>query len=195
MSDLDVWDSLVAAMERCVARPVPNVAELVTGPRIASVAPGGPIGRLIEPGDPGLLDISPRVDGYWADCTNTVVFGRDPSSEQIRVFRAARDSCEAAIETLRPGKQACDAATAVARTFEQHGFPVAHYSGHQLGASLNERPRLVPYDTSAIEAGMIFAVEPGAYGGASFPTGARAEKVVLVRESGPEILSQFPWGL
>ena len=195
MSDLDVWDSLAAAMERCAGRLVPNVAELVTGPRIATVAPGGPVGREIEAGDAGLLDISPRVDGYWADCTNTVVFGKDPRAEQLRFFRAARDACEAAIEALRPGKQACDASTAVARTLEQHGFRVAHYSGHQIGASLNERPRLVPYDTSPIEAGMIFAVEPGVYGGDSIPTGARAEKMVLVTDSGPEILSEFPWGL
>jgi Xaa-Pro aminopeptidase len=194
LSDLDVWDSLAGAMERCVGHVVPNVAELVTGPRTASVAPGGPVGRQIEAGDTGLLDISPRVDGYWADCTNTVVFGREPTLEQRRYFRAARDACEAGMEALRPGRQACDVCAAVARTLQQHGFPVAHYSGHQVGASLNERPRLVPYDMSTIEAGMIFAVEPGAYGGETSPTGARAEKVVLVTETGPEILSDFPWG-
>ena len=193
-SDLHVWDALVGAMEIMVAHPVTNVAELVTGPRTASIAPGGPIGRLIEIGDTGLLDISPRVEGYWADCTNTVVFGMDPSPEQRRHFRAACDACEAGMDALRLGNRACDVATAVAAALDRHKFPVAHYSGHQVGASLNEKPRLVPYDTAPIEAGMIFAVEPGAYGGESRPTGARAEKVVLVTESGPEILSSFPWG-
>jgi Xaa-Pro aminopeptidase len=60
---------------------------------------------------------------------------------------------------------------------------------------LNETPRLVPYDTTTIESGMVFAVEPGAYAGEGGTTGARAEKVVLVTESGPEILSSFEWGI
>ena len=37
--------------------------------------------------------------------------------------------------------------------------------------------------------------EPGVYGGAEAGTGARCEKVVLVTEGDPEILSQFPWGM
>jgi Xaa-Pro aminopeptidase len=42
---------------------------------------------------------------------------------------------------------------------------------------------------------MVFAVEPGAYAGPGGSFGARSEKMVLVTESGPEILSQFIWGI
>jgi Xaa-Pro aminopeptidase len=41
---------------------------------------------------------------------------------------------------------------------------------------------------------MVFSVEPGAYGG-ELGTGSRCERVVLVRDDGPEILSRFPWGM
>jgi Xaa-Pro aminopeptidase len=80
-------------------------------------------------------------------------------------------------------------------TFARHGFPMAHYAGHQIGTSVNERPRLLPFDDTAIEAGMVFAVEAGAYEGPGGRFGARSEKVALVTESGPEILSAFLWEL
>jgi Xaa-Pro aminopeptidase len=42
---------------------------------------------------------------------------------------------------------------------------------------------------------MVFAVEPGVYEGPGGTFGARSEKMVLVTEHGPEILSQFEWGI
>ena len=193
-SDVDVWIELLRVMEARTSRHLIVTGELVTGPRTAQLAPGGPVGREVETGDAGLLDVSPRVDGYWADCTNVVVFGAEPTDDQRRYFDAARDSCEAAMATLRPGAVCSDAAEAVRATMERYGLPVAHYTGHQIGASVNERPRLTVYDHSTVEPGMVFCVEPGAYAGKGGAAGARAEKTVLVTEDGPEILSQFEWG-
>jgi Xaa-Pro aminopeptidase len=70
---------------------------------------------------------------------------------------------------------------------------MSHYAGHQIGTAVNEPPRLLPYDQTVIEPGMVFAVEAGAYEGPAGTMGARAEKVALVTESGPEILSGFDW--
>jgi Xaa-Pro aminopeptidase len=42
---------------------------------------------------------------------------------------------------------------------------------------------------------MVFSVEPGAYAGPEGSTGARTEKMVLVTERGPEVLSRFRWGI
>ena len=41
---------------------------------------------------------------------------------------------------------------------------------------------------------MVFSVEPGCYGG-DLGTGARCERVVVVHEDGPEIVSRFRWGM
>jgi Xaa-Pro aminopeptidase len=194
-SELALWNALCGAIEAVAAGPAPITGELVSGQRTSVVQyPGGPIGRLVVHGDTIVCDISPCVGGYYADCCNTLVVG-EASLDQLRYFRAARDAWEAAVEALRPGQLASDAAAAAQAAFARHGLPVAHYTGHGIGAAVNESPRLVPYDRTPIEAGMVFAVEPGAYAGEGGYTGARTEKMVLVTESGPEVLSQFEWGL
>jgi Xaa-Pro aminopeptidase/Xaa-Pro dipeptidase len=142
------------------------------------------------------MDLSGRVDGYWFDCTNThLIGGVPPTASQLRFARASQEACEAAMAALRPGAKASDAYRAAEEVFASHGLPVAHYAGHQIGVTVNELPRLVPYDDTVIEPGMVFAVEPGAYEGPGGTFGARSEKMVLVTATGPEILSEFSWGI
>ncbi len=99
------------------------------------------------------------------------------------------------MDALRPGSVAADAASAAEAAFAGFGLPMAHYAGHQIGVTVNELPRLVPYDQTPIEAGMVFSVEPGAYQGPGQSFGARSEKMVLVTPNGPEVLSTFEWGI
>lgn len=193
--DLVLWRDLVLAMEEHAGRLLTVQGALLTGERTAEVAGALPDGRLVERGDLALLDVSPRVDGYWADCCNVVVLGDEPDAEQRRWFTAAREAFEAGAEALRPGARCCDVAALVEAALRRHGLPMAHYAGHEVGCGVNEPPRLVPYDETVIEPGMVFAVEPGAYEGAGGRCGARAERMVLVTEDGPEILSAFAWGL
>ncbi len=197
-SEFEIWAAVSTRVMQAAKKPfpVPLTGELVTGPRTNEVRyPGGPQVRRIEAGDTGILDISVRVDGYWADCSNVVVFGREPSADQKRHFKASRDGFEAAVGALRPGARCCEVEAAVRAAFEKNGFPVAHYSGHQIGATVNEQPRIVPYDTTPVEVGMVFCFEPGVYAGPGGTTGARLERMVAVTSSGNEILNEFPWGL
>jgi Xaa-Pro aminopeptidase len=181
---------------QAAGRDIPLTGELVTGPRSSVVLyPNGPHDRITETGDAALMDLSGRYNGYWFDCTNTHIIAGKPTSEEKRYAKASQDACEAAMAALKPGANASDAANAAEAAFAKHGLPMAHYAGHQIGVSVNELPRLVPYDHSVIEPGMVFAVEPGAYQGEGRTFGARSEKMVLVTESGPEILSTFTWGI
>jgi Xaa-Pro aminopeptidase len=197
-TEFEVWAAVSAAVMEAAKKPfpVPLVGELVTGPRTNEVKyPGGPRQRRIAAGDTGILDISVRVDGYWSDCSNVVVFGREPTGDQKRHFKASKDGFEAAVGALRPGARCCDIEAAVRGAFKENGFGVTHYSGHQIGATVNERPRIVPFDTTPVEPGMVFCFEPGVYAGPGGTTGARLERMVLVTDSGSEILNQFPWGM
>jgi Xaa-Pro aminopeptidase len=194
-NELDVLGDVLTRVDRAAGQPVPWAGELVSGPRTGRLRyPGGPVDRTMERGDTVLMDLSVRVRGYWSDCTNSFALDAEPTADQLRHFRAARDAFEAAAAELRPGRVASDAHAAAAAAFAAYGLEPAHYTGHQIGVTVNEDPRLVPYDHTPIEAGMVFSVEPGAYGG-ELGTGSRCERVVLVRDDGPEILSRFPWGM
>ncbi len=195
-NEFDMWAAVINAMEKKAGHPLMVFGELVTGSRCKWVNyPGGPKDVVTKPGDLALMDMSPRVDGYWSDTTNTMVVGGVAATEkQKRYGVAAREAFHAAAEMLRPGKQAKDAFIAANAAFEKHGLKIGHYAGHQIGVAVNEAPRLVPYDETPIRAGMVFSIEPGAYEGEHGDTGARMEKSVIVHESGPEIICDFEWG-
>jgi Xaa-Pro aminopeptidase len=194
-NELDVMGDVSTRVDRAAGQPVPWAGELVSGSRTGRLRyPGGPVDRTMERGDTVLMDLSIRVRGYWADCTNSFALDAEPSADQLRFFRAARAAFEAAVEELRPGRVASHAHAAATEAFAAHGFEPMHYTGHQIGVTVNEDPRLVAYDHTPIEAGMVFSVEPGVYGG-DLGTGSRCERVILVREDGPEVLSQFRWGM
>jgi len=197
LNEFAMWGNITSRIHEAAGHEIPITGELVTGPRTTTVEyPNGPRARTTEAGDAALMDISGRVDGYWFDCTNThVVGGAEPSAEQRRFARASQAACEAAIAALRPGQRACDAYAAAEAAFQAYGLPIAHYAGHQIGVTVNELPRLAPYDQTQIEAGMVFSVEPGAYQGPGGTFGARSEKMVLVTVAGPELLSHFVWGI
>lgn len=195
-NEFDMWAAVINKMEREAGHPLMVFGELVTGTRCKMVNyPGGPKDVMTKPGDLALMDMSPRVNGYWSDTTNTMVVGGvEPTAKQKLYGVAAREAFHAAAEMLRPGKRAKDAYLAAEATFEKHGLKIGHYAGHQIGAAVNEAPRLVPYDETPIQVGMVFSIEPGAYEGPDGESGARMEKSVIVHESGPEIICDFEWG-
>jgi Xaa-Pro aminopeptidase len=195
-NEFDMWAAVMSAMEKTAGHTLMVFGELVTGTRCRMVSyPGGPKNVVTQPGDLALMDMSPRVNGYWSDCTNTMVIGDiAPTQKQQRYGVAAREAFYAAADALRPGRKAREAFEAAKATFAKHGLEIGHYAGHQIGVSVNEPPRLVPYDDTVIEPGMVFSIEPGAYEGTNGEVGARMEKTIIVHESGPELLCDFEWG-
>ncbi|MEO8398081.1 MAG: Xaa-Pro peptidase family protein, partial [Chloroflexota bacterium] len=189
-NEFTMWSAVTEAMERRAGETLYVFGELVTGTRTRHVNyPGGPKNNLTSPGDLALMDMSPRVNGYWSDTTNTMVIGGvEPTEKQKRYGVAAREAFHAAAEMLRPGHQSREAFEAAKQTFAKYGLEIGHYAGHQIGTSVNEVPRLLPYDDTPIQVGMVFSIETGAYEGAQGDTGARMEKSVIVHADAPEIL-------
>src|SRR5262249_24237358 len=195
-NEFEMWSAVIRAMETKAGHSLFVFGELVTGQRCSAVNyPGGPQNCVTSPGDLALMDMSPRVNGYWSDCTNTMVIGGvEPTANQKRYGVAAREAFHAAADTLRPGRKAHEAYDAAKATFAKHGLEIGHYAGHQIGVSVNENPRLVPFEQTVVEEGMVFSIERGAYEGPQGNAGARMEKSVIVHASGPEIICDFEWG-
>jgi len=195
-NDFAMWAAVISAMEQKAGHTLFVFGELVTGINVRVVNyPGGPRNYVPKPGDLALMDMSPRVNGYWSDTTNTqVIGGVEPTARQKLHGVAAREAFYAAAETLRPGRKACEAFEAARATFAKHSLTIGHYAGHQIGASVNEPPRLVAFDETPVQEGMVFSIECGAYEGPSGEVGARMEKSLIVGAGGNEILCDFKWG-
>ena len=72
------------------------------------------------------------------------------------------------------------------------GLDYPHHTGHGLGTTFHEEPRIVPGSTVVLEPGMVIALEPGSYGEGE---GVRVEQIVLVTNDGCEVMSGHELGL
>ena len=179
MTELELWALVRAAIEGEAGERTPVLADLVTGARTAEVG-GAPGDRVLADGDLVLCDLVPRRGGYWGDSCSTFAVGEPSESARSR-HRAATDALARAIEAIRPGVVAGDI-----DALTRPGLDYPHHTGHGLGTTFHEEPRIVPGSTAVLEPGMVIALEPGSYGGGE---GVRVEQIVLVIDEGCEVLS------
>jgi Xaa-Pro dipeptidase len=179
MKEIELWGLVRAAIERAAGCRTPLLADLATGER--TVETGGPPGeRVLAEGDLVLCDLVPRRHGYWGDSCATFALGSPAPTARKKHVRA-REALARGLESIRPGVVA-GALDEVVRG--DLAYP--HHSGHGLGTSWHEEPRIVPGSEIVLEAGMVLALEPGVYAAGE---GVRVEQVVLVTDDGCELLS------
>ncbi|MFB6081462.1 MAG: M24 family metallopeptidase [Halanaeroarchaeum sp.] len=150
--------------------------------------------RVIDAGDPVVLDFGARVDHYPSDQTRTLVFGGDPPDGFEDAFAAVRDAQEAAVQAVEPGATAGSIDQAARSVIEERGFGDAfiHRTGHGVGLDVHEEPYIVADNDRVLEPGMVFSVEPGVYVEGEY--GVRIEDLVLVTEDGNERLNHTDRG-
>jgi len=194
-TDFEMWSGILLEMNKVAGKALEISGELATGLAAGGTAyPSGPVGRQVQAGEMGRMDISIRPFGYWCDCTNTVVFGNKFTDRQKFLFSLVQEAYYAAEAVMRPGNDLYDVHKACLDVYRKYGFDSDLYSGHQLGCGVNERPRLLNYTHAEIESGMVLCLEPQMYIPGDTPLGVRLEHVVLVTDDGPEDLNKFPWG-
>jgi Xaa-Pro aminopeptidase len=192
-TEFELWSAVTRKMFEHVGGKFFLTGELVCGPRNKTVAPGGPIHYLTQPGDLVEFDVSPRINGYWADMANVMVIEAEPSEVQKKYARAARDSFYAGADMLRPGNKANQVFEAARAAYEKYGLKSGHYIGHGIGTAVNETPWFVPSDETVLEAGMVVCIETGAY---AEEASGKCEKTLIIRQSGgPDIFPDFEWGI
>jgi Xaa-Pro aminopeptidase len=142
-----------------------------------------PTGRAIGPGDPVVVDIGGRLDGYCSDTTRTLVVGEPPAgfAELYTLLHAAQ---LAGCTAVRPGVAAAavDAACRDPIVAAGHGELFLHRTGHGIGLEEHEDPYIVAGNTEPLEPGMAFSIEPGLYPRGYY--GARIEDIVVCTEHG-----------
>jgi Xaa-Pro aminopeptidase len=196
---------LVGRTEADVAREVRDrlVAEghdhaefwiVASGPNSASPhhEPGA---RVIEAGEPIVIDIGGQLQGYGSDITRTVwVTGGDPAkgpdAEFLRLYGVLQHAQAAATAAVRPGI-ACEHVDRVARSLiDDAGYGEAffHRTGHGIGLEGHEEPYMVAGNTERLAEGMAFSVEPGIYLEGRY--GARIEDIVVCGGHGPLVLNE-----
>jgi Xaa-Pro aminopeptidase len=153
--------------------------------------------RVIQPGEPIVLDIGGTLDGYGSDTTRTIwVTGGDaanaPTDEFRTVYELVRAANAAAIAAVRPGA-ACQGLDEVARSIVRHGGygdAFIHRLGHGIGLDGHEDPYLVADSAQVLRPGMAFSIEPGVYLDGRF--GVRIEDIVVCGADGADVLNESP---
>ena len=150
----------------------------------------------LQPGDVIRSDCGGRLDGYWADTGRTASWG-EPPHELARVHDALMTGMQRMLSMAIPGTPVAELATAGIAAVREAGVPSyrRHHVGHGIGLEMYEPPVLVAgtVDGDAPDvlcAGMVLNLELPYY--ELGLGGLQIEETVVIRDSGPELLTTAP---
>lgn len=146
---------------------------------------------LLRPGDAVVIDIGARSGDFSSDITRMAILGDGPEGYHA-VHDVVEGAVQAALAACKPGARACDVDRAARSVIAEAGFgpDFVHRTGHGLGLEGHEPPWITETSNTVLEPGMVFSIEPGIYLQGRF--GIRLEEIVILHDTGPEVLSSLP---
>ncbi len=125
---------------------------------------GIPGERILEDGDIVNVDITPILDGYYADASRTFFVGT-PGSDAKKIVSVAAESLKRGIEAVAPGATLGDIGHAIQSYAEGQGCSVVReFVGHGVGIDFHEQPQVLHFGTPgkgvALVPGMVLTIEP-----------------------------------
>jgi Xaa-Pro dipeptidase len=95
--------------------------------------------------------------GHWVEVSRAL---GTPNGEVSRMLEAYEEYFEAAKTALRPGATAHDAHRAVAKGFTDRGYHLGHVTGHSIGMTMIEHPKIGEGVDTELRANMVFSMHP-----------------------------------
>ena len=153
-----------------------------------------PTDRVINAGEPIVLDIGGLLSGYSSDTTRTLWVTGDadigPSDDFAKLYEVLQRAQAASLAAVKPGVE-CQGIDRAARSVIADagmGELFIHRTGHGIGIEGHEDPYMVEGNEQELEAGNAFSVEPGIY--IDGRHGARIEDIVVCTDSGADVLNE-----
>jgi Xaa-Pro aminopeptidase len=126
--------------------------------------------------------------GHWVEVSRSI---GSPSAEVKRMLEAYEEYFAIAKVVLKPGATAHDVHRAVSKGFTDRGYHLGHVTGHSIGMTMIEFPKIGEGVDTPLAAGMVFSMHPHA-----ISEGGREclymQDTWLVTENGGEALAGLP---
>lgn len=171
---------------------------------------GIPRKRVLKEGDIVNVDVTPILNGYYADASKTFFVGT-PGSEAKKIVRVARESLRRGMSMVRPENTIGDIGWAIQKYAEGEGCSVVReFVGHGVGFEFHEPPQVPHFGKKGegidLVPGMVFTIEPMINLGQRYLTvledkwtavtkdgslSAQFEQTILVTANGFENLTPF----
>ena len=137
------------------------------------------------------FDFGAITRGYCSDFGRTIHIG-EPNDEYQAVYDIVIAAQEAGRGAAVVGATGGDVHRAARAVIEEAGYGdwFRHRTGHCIGLDVHELPYISEEDTTPLEAGMLFTIEPSVF----WPgrVGVRVEDVFLLTEDGCETINAHP---
>jgi methionyl aminopeptidase len=125
---------------------------------------GIPGERVLKDGDIVNIDVTPILNGYYADANKTFFVGT-PGDDAKKIVQVARKSLLKGMLMVKPGNTIGDIGWAIQKYAERQGCSVVReFVGHGVGFEFHEPPQVPHYGVRRegipLIPGMVFTIEP-----------------------------------
>jgi Xaa-Pro dipeptidase len=138
----------------------------VGGREVRGMAP--PSGKVLKEGDLVTTELTPCIEGYYAQICRTLVVG-EPSELQRKSFGVFQEALDAGLKAVRAGVTAAEVARAENDVFRSYGlgqYVTSEYTrvrGHGIGLFPDQKPHVLEDVATPLTANMTIIVHPNTY--------------------------------
>ena len=112
----------------------------------------------------------------------------------LHYYNVGKEAFLETVAAMKPGVRLCDLFDISIKALKKRDYPEGHsivFIGHQEGLSNHEPPWVTAKEETELQAGMVVAIEVGAFDPQGEFFGTMPEDVLLVTENGTENLTSY----